>query len=589
MRLSDEGTIFAHSRALLGERKGAVLLLAVASLLAGFAESGILAVIAQVASTLVSGHWHVEVAVGPVTIKPSVGAMLAFAFGLAVLRLLMQSALSFIPARIAGNVQAQLRRELFAAFSGAAWAIQSKDREGHLQELMTSQIMQATQGAMGAAFLVSSFLTFTVLVVTALVLNLVAAIVVLATAGGLFVLLQPLTRLGTRRARSLSRVQMEYAGAIGEATRMAEETQVFGVIPAQREQVEGYIMRSREWLIRTQTLVRLVPAIYQSLIYMILVVGLAALYASGSTQAASLGAVVLLLIRAGTYGQQVQTAYQTVRQGLPFIERLREAEQRYIDSRPAEGTKSLHAVRTLSFDHVSFGYRDGAEVLSDIDFEVVAGESIGIIGPSGAGKSTTVQILLQLREPTSGRYLVNGELASEIRRKDWWRRVSYVPQEPNLIHASVAENIRYFRDIDHTAIERAARLAHIHDDIVSWETGYETIVGPRADAVSGGQQQRLCLARALAAHPDMLILDEPTSALDPRSEVLIRRTLSEIKDELTLFVVAHRPSMMEICDRVMVIVDGRLEAFGTRSNLAETSSYHRSIAEFAGPVAEGVR
>ena len=141
-------------------------------------------------------------------------------------------------------------------------------------------------------------------------------------------------------------------------------------------------------------------------------------------------------------------------------------------------------------------------MLSEISFTVQAGEAIGIVGPSGAGKSTLVQLLLRLREP--GRGSLSGQrrpTSASIRREDWHRLVAYVPQEPRLLHASVADNIRFFRDIDDEAVERAARLARIHEDIIGWADGYETIVGPRADAVSGGQQQRICLARALAARP----------------------------------------------------------------------------------------
>ncbi len=133
------------------------------------------------------------------------------------------------------------------------------------------------------------------------------------------------------------------------------------------------------------------------------------------------------------------------------------------------------------------------------------------------------------------------------------------------------------------AVERAARLAGIHDDIVGWSAGYETIIGPRADAVSGGQQQRICLARALAAHPGVLVLDEPTSALDPQTERLIQDSLNELKHELTMFIVAHRMSTLDACDRVMVIVDGRLEAFNTASALHVDNSYFRTAS--GSPVA----
>src|SRR4029077_11605435 len=134
-------------------------------------------------------------------------------------------------------------------------------------------------------------------------------------------------------------------------------------------------------------------------------------------------------------------------------------------------------------------------------------------------------------------------------------------QEPRLIHASVADNIRYYRRLDDEAVERAGRLARIHDDVMAWFSDYDTIIGHRADAVSGGQRQRICVARALAAEPEVLVLDEPTSALDPRSESRLRESLLALKGELTLFLVAHRMATLAVCDRVIVLVDGRLEAF----------------------------
>jgi ABC-type multidrug transport system fused ATPase/permease subunit len=293
---------------------------------------------------------------------------------------------------------------------------------------------------------------------------------------------------------------------------------------------------------------------------------------------ASLGAVVLLLVRAGSYGQQIQGSYQGLRQSLPFVERLQEAERRYASSRVTDGGRSLAKVSTLAFEDVSFEYRPGRPVLSGISFEVSGGEAVGVVGPSGAGKSTLVQILLQLRKPSGGRYLVNSVPAELFARGEWYRCIAYVPQEPRLVHASVADNIRYFRDLDDAAVEQAARLARIHDDITAWSDGYDTVVGPRADAVSGGQQQRICLARALVAQPEVLVLDEPTSALDPRSEALIQESLIALKGRVTLFIVAHRMSTLDICGRVMVIVDGRLDAFDTTVLLRENNSYYRSAS-----------
>jgi ATP-binding cassette subfamily B protein len=165
--------------------------------------------------------------------------------------------------------------------------------------------------------------------------------------------------------------------------------------------------------------------------------------------------------------------------------------------------------------------------------------------------------------------------ASDIAPENWHEQVAYVPQQPKLLHATVADNVRFFRDYDEPAVERACRLARIHDEIMSWPQGYQTIVGPRADAVSGGQQQRICLARALISNPSLLVLDEPTSALDPRSEALIQESLESMRSELTLFIVAHRMSTLSICDRVMIVLDGKINAFAPLAELRRSNDYYR--------------
>ncbi len=563
---------------LVGSRRGPIATLAAVSVLSGLTEAVILAVVAQVAASLVTGDSAVEVSIGALNVHTTVDALLIAAGLLAMVRLALQVPIAWLPARIAADVQAGLRRDLFNAFTRASWGVQSDDREGHLQEMLTSQVVQATQGAQQVTIFLNALLSFLVLIVSALALNFVAAIVVLAAAVALFALLRPMTKLGHQRSHDLSQAQMNYASGVGEAVRVAEETHVFGVDGAQRDRIGSLISSSQDLFFRTQFVARLVPGLYQSLIFLVIVIGLAGLYASGVGQVASLGAVVLLLVRAGTYGQQLQSSYQLTRQSLPFIERLREAERRYGESNLPAGDRSMAALRTLNLEQVSFGYRAAQPVLSEVSFEVRGGEAVGVVGPSGAGKSTLVQLLLQLRAPDSGSYLLNGVAAAELSREDWHRKVAYVPQEPRLLHASVTENIRFFRSLDQAAVEAAARMARIHDDILSWDDGYDTVIGPRANAVSGGQQQRICLARALVAKPQILVLDEPTSALDPRSEALIQDSLLGLKGELTIFAIAHRISTLDMCDRVIVIVDGRLDAFDTTAGLLQSNPYYRSAS-----------
>ncbi|HEX4188457.1 MAG TPA: ABC transporter ATP-binding protein [Solirubrobacteraceae bacterium] len=572
---------------LIGGKRRLMAALALTSIVSGFTEAAVLAIVAQVAASLVNGK-SLHSQAGILHVHSSIGTLLWAGFALTMFRLVLQWPISVLPARIAANVQEDVRRRVFRAFVDASWGVQSQDREGQLQELMTNQTSQATSGALQATALVGSSLTFVILMGWAVALNPPAAALVLGVAVLMFAVLRPLRSLGGRFSRELSRAQVGYAGGVAESSRLAEEAQVFGTSSAQYEQVAKLVRRCRNLFFRTQVMVRLVPNLYQSLIYVLLIVGLAVLNNVGTSHAGSLGAVILLLLRGAQNGQQVQAAYQQLQQSLPFIQRLQRAEQRYAESTPVNGDRRLQSVRTLSFEGVAFAYTRARPVLSDISFSVDAGEAIGIVGPSGAGKSTLVQILLQLRRPAEGRYLVNGEDVDQFARGDWQRLVSYVPQEPRLLHASVADNIRFFRDIGQEEVERAARLARIHEDIAAWSDGYGTIVGPRADAVSGGQQQRICLARALVARPQVLVLDEPTSALDPHSETLIQDSLTALKSELTLFTVAHRMSTLDMCDRVMVVMDGRLVAFDTKAVLREENSYYRSASMIAAGSPGGI-
>jgi ABC-type multidrug transport system fused ATPase/permease subunit len=579
-------TMIARANQLIQNQRRSVAALAFVSLLSGLTESTMLALVAQVAVALVNGNHRAHVHLGGAHINASIGTLILIAFVMTFLRLALQFPVSYLPARISANVQAGVRRRLFHAFTRSAWGTQAQDHEGQLQETITSQVMQATGASMQLTTLLNSLITFTVLLCFALALNPLAAVLVLAVSVSGFLVLRPVRGVGVRRARSLSIAQLRFAGGVAEAVRLAEETHVFGAGAAQRRRVDKFISHSRTLFFKTQVLVKLVPNLYMSLLYILVVGGIFALYETGRGKAGSLGAIVLILLRASTAGQAVQSAYQGLSLSMPFIERTQAAEQRYLENSPTYGRRRLERVESIAFEQVGFAYRPDQPVLTDITFEVAGRESIGIVGPSGAGKSTLVQLLLRLRDPTSGECLVNGIPAAEYTAADWTTRVAYVPQEPRVLHASVRDNIRFFRELDDEAVERAGRLARIHEEIMSWADGYDTVIGPRADAVSGGQKQRVCLARALAAEPEVLVLDEPTSALDPHSEKLIGASLSTLRHQLTLFVVAHRMSTLDICDRVMVIVGGELVAFDTRDLLEAENSYYRSASAIAAGTAE---
>jgi len=184
---------------------------------------------------------------------------------------------------------------------------------------------------------------------------------------------------------------------------------------------------------------------------------------------------------------------------------------------------------------------------------------------------------------------VDGVALTDVDRTWWASRVSFVPQDPVLFTGTVAENIRFFRDdISDDDLRRAAQLANVLDDVNRLPEGFATHLGERGSQLSGGQRQRLSIARALAGGPDLLIMDEPTSALDGRSEALIRDTMDQLRAHMTIVVIAHRMSTLDLCDRIMVIEAGRMTAFESPSALHEKNAYYRHALAAAGIEITGV-
>jgi ATP-binding cassette subfamily B protein len=560
------------------------------SVVAGLSEAALLTLVATSATALSQGRHETSVSLGGFAFTAPLSTHFAIALSLAVFRGALQVVLAYLPAAMSAQAMADLRRRLFDAFESASWAVKASERDGHFQSLMSVHITNTAQAIITLSSGITAVTMFTTLLVSAFVLSVGAASLLTLSSGLLFALLRPLARRLRKNARSLSAENIEYSKGVQEVVLMAEEVEAFGASKAYKDVFYALVDEVRLPQLRTRFLSAAVPALYQSVALIVLVAALAAVARLGTSQIASLSSVVLLLVRSLTYGQQIQNAVTSVDASIPFINRLADAIARYRGSPHTDGPDPLASIERIGVRDVRFSYVRGTEVLHGITVDVSRGEALGVVGPSGSGKSSLVQVLLRLREPDSGVLYVDGQDARQMRRSDWQRLVAYVPQTPQLIYGTVRENIRFFRpELSDDDIEEAARRARIHEEILSWPKGYDTVVGQRASAVSGGQRQRLCLARALAASPDVLVLDEPTSALDVRSEELVQKTLQQLKGSLVLVLVAHRLSTLTICDRVMVVVDGRLEALDTPSRLKETNAFFREVNEITsgrvpGPV-----
>ncbi|GAA5960635.1 hypothetical protein JCM3765_005883 [Sporobolomyces pararoseus] len=245
----------------------------------------------------------------------------------------------------------------------------------------------------------------------------------------------------------------------------------------------------------------------------------------------------------------------------------------------SEESSELHGRMTfpihgdISFKNVEFAYpsRPDVPILKGISFDIKAGQCVGIVGASGSGKSTIAALLQRLYEPSSGSVLLDNRPLSRIDVKYLRNHLAVVSQHPALFDMTVSSNIAYGtpRDsIDQSKIEDAAKQAHIHDFILSQlPQGYQTLLGDNASLVSGGQAQRLQIARALVQPRELLILDECTSALDPHNQKLVMNTIMDVKKEKTTLIVTHKLAVMEMCDYLIVVDNGRIAEIGSVTEL----------------------
>jgi ATP-binding cassette subfamily B protein len=200
------------------------------------------------------------------------------------------------------------------------------------------------------------------------------------------------------------------------------------------------------------------------------------------------------------------------------------------------------------------------------------------VGPSGAGKTTISYLLPRLYDVTEGSVLVDGHDVRNVALRDLSAAVGVVTQETYLFHDTIAANLRYAKpDATQDEIEEAARAANIHDMISKLADGYETIVGERGYRLSGGEKQRIAIARVLLEDPKILVLDEATSHLDSRSEALIQEALEKVREGRTSIVIAHRLSTVRAADQILVIDDGEIVERGTHASLVQANGLYASL------------
>ena len=404
-------------------------------------------------------------------------------------------------------------------------------------------------------------------------------------------LLAPLVALlvsafGARVMAAAERSQQKVsavASLLGEAITGLPLVRAFAAEPWLQRRFDEEVdlhRRARYETLRLQALQHPVVGFIEAAgILAVLLIGAARIQAGGlSGQGfASFIAALLMLIDPISH---LTTNYNELQQGQASLNRLRAIEREPVEPPDQPHPKSLSRVRgELRMEGVRFSYDPAKPVLKDIDLWVRPGEVLALVGPSGAGKSTLFSLLLRFNTAQAGRVLLDGQNLADLRARELRQAVALVPQQSSVFSGTVAEAIAFGRSASLEAIQAAARLANASGFIEALPDGYSSRVEERGANFSGGQLQRLAIARAVLGNPAVLLLDEATSALDAEAEEAVQQGLKQAMRGRTVVVIAHRLSTVQGADRIVVLEGGRIVEQGSHGALMGRGGRYRDLCQ----------
>ena len=474
--------------------------------------------------------------------------------------------------RVLSEAEAELQGDLIASLLDADVADLQREAPAAVAARFSSDVGAIHRALDAVAQGLGNFLIVAATFVTMLTINWGLT---LLTLGLLSLAIWPVARIGARVNRIATNVQASTAAmtsGVTEGLSGARLVKTYGLEERLKTQMGKVFARLRDakvqaadWAARTEPVMEVTSGIAMAAL-----LGLVIYFLSqGLGTLADFMALLTGLGVAMTPARRLGNTYTVAQQGLASIARVTALIDRPIGIADAPDAQSMDRAKGgITFDRVTFAYPDGTIALSDISLDIPAGTHVAFVGRSGAGKSSLLNLLPRLFDPTGGEVRLDGVPIPHLRLGDLRRQIAVVSQDALLLTGTVAENIGFGAPGATPAdVEAAARAAEAHEFIAALEDGYEAAIAPNENSFSGGERQRISIARAILRDAPILLLDEPTSALDAKSEAAIRRALAHLAKGRTVLTIAHRLSTIREADLIVVMGGGRILETGTHTDL----------------------
>ena len=510
---------------------------------------------------------------------------LATALGFILVVILASEAVNLLQQKVLASssalFEARMRKKLFGAVLEANWPYFVRTKANDLLSALITDTGQASIAYMTLVQVLGAVIMAVVYLGLSLMLSwqMTLAVVVVSVLVGIF--LRHRTNRGTEYGQDVTRINAQLHSQASEnltAAKLvkasASEAQVrerFDVLGDAKRRAQYRIEMNQAWL----------KALYNSASIVTVFVGIYAAVTVFGMTVAALTVFLFAYYRLAPRLSILQANQSRLLSLIPGLMRVDDYTQTAIALREESGDSALGQFsQAIDLTDVSFAYDADHPVLRHVTLAIPHGESTAIVGPSGAGKTTIMDMIMGLLLPESGEVFVDGTSLRDIRLNDWRRQIGYVPQDASFFHATVAENIAWgLADASREDVIEAAKLADADEFIRRFPEGYDTIIGDRGVRMSGGQRQRLALARAIVRKPSILVLDEATSALDAESEERVQRAVDRLSGSVTTLVVTHRLATVRGCSLIYVLDRGRLIESGSWEELLAHKGQFAELVE----------
>jgi len=490
---------------------------------------------------------------------------------------------SYYTVSIGQRIAHDLRQSVYAHLHRLSMSYYDRQQTGPLISTITDDINAVQEFASTSLLdILVDGLTLTGMLAVMFALNWKFTLVALAATPLLAVAVYRLRTAIKAATHDVRRKQGELVSIVQEGLGAIRLVKAFAQGRYERERLSAKSMENVEAALRA----RRVRSMLGPIVTVMTAVGTAGVLWFGAglvlEEAMTAGALVVFLTYLGKMFRPIQDlarASTNIAQATVGLERVRavlDADERLPRAPDARVLKEVAG--RVEFRDVEFGYQEGRPVLSGISFVAEPGQLIGLAGPSGSGKSTLASLLPQFYDPWSGSITIDGTDIREFTIRSLRRQIAFVPQETQLFHAPVWQNIAYGKpDATREEIVRAARLAQAHDFIEGLPQGYDTMVGQGGIPLSGGQRQRLGIARAMVLDARIVIMDEPSSGLDAESERLVFAGLEKLLEGRTTFVIAHRLATIQKADCILVLDGGKVVERGRHEELVRKQGLYARL------------